>query len=49
MTVIHIQGSPVERKMFAALAGKVDDARLLVDLFNEELKERGLPDAKGRV
>jgi ATP-dependent protease HslVU (ClpYQ) peptidase subunit len=49
VTVIHIQGSPVERKMFAALAGKVDDARLLVDLFNEELKERGLPDAKGRV
>lgn len=49
VTVIHIQGSPVEKKMFAALAGKVDDARLLVDLFNEELKERGLPDAKGRV
>lgn len=49
VTVIHIQGSPVERKMYAALAGKVDDARLLVDLFNEELKERGLPDAKGRV
>ena len=49
VTVIHIEGSPVERKMFAALAGKVDDARLLVDLFNAEIKERGLPNSKKPV
>jgi superfamily II DNA or RNA helicase len=42
VTVVHIQGSPVEKKMFAALAGKVDDNRLLVDLFKSEIAERGL-------
>ena len=49
VTVIHIQGSPVEKRAFAALSGKVDDAQLLVDLFTAEIKERGLPDSKGRV
>ena len=49
VTVIHIQGSPVEKRMFSALAGKVDDARLLVDLFNAELKEGGLHSAKKPV
>jgi SNF2 family DNA or RNA helicase len=43
VTVIHIQGSPVEKKMFAALASKVDDNRLLVDMFRSEIEERGLP------
>ncbi len=42
VTVVHIQGSPVEKKMFAALAGKVDDNRLLVELFKSEVLERGL-------
>lgn len=42
VTVVHIQGSPVEKKMFAALASKVDDNRLLVELFKSEIAERGL-------
>jgi len=42
VTVIHIQGSPVEKKMFKALTNKVDDNALLVDLFNNEVHERGL-------
>ena len=42
VTVIHIQGSPVEKKTFAALSGKVDDNAMLVSLFNSEIKEGGL-------
>lgn len=42
VTVIHIQGSPVEKKMFQALAEKVDDARMVVRLFESEIKEGGL-------
>ena len=49
VTVTHIQGSPVEKRMFQVLAGKVQDQGALVALFNEEIKERGLPDARGRV
>lgn len=43
VTVIHIEGSPVEKRMFKALSSKVDDNALLVKLFEEEVKERGLP------
>ena len=42
VTVIHIQGSPVEKKMFKALTEKVDDNAMLVSLFNSEIEERGL-------
>ncbi len=42
VTVIHIEGSPVEKRMFKALSGKVDDNAMLVKLFEEEIKERGL-------
>lgn len=35
---IHIQGSPIEKKLFAAMSGKVSDHTLLVDLFGSELK-----------
>ena len=42
VTVIHIEGSPVERKMFKALTTKVDDNAMLVSLFTSELQERGL-------
>ena len=42
VTVIHIQGSPVEKRMFQALASKVDDARLVVQMFEAEIKEGGL-------
>ena len=43
VTVIHIEGSPVEKRMFKALTSKVDDAQLLVSLFNHEIEDRGLP------
>lgn len=43
VTVIHIEGSPVEKKMFTALSSKVDDNAMLVKLFEAEIKERGLP------
>lgn len=38
VTVVHIQGSPVERKMFKALAAKVTDSNMLTNLFNLEIE-----------
>ena len=38
VTVIHIESSPVEKKLFKALAGKVDENVLLTDLFLSEVK-----------
>jgi SNF2 family DNA or RNA helicase len=49
VTVIHIQGSPVEKRMFQALASKVDDARLVVHMFEAEIKEGGLQKTKHAV
>jgi len=49
VTVIHIQGSPVEKRMFQALASKVDDARLVVQMFEAEIKEGGLQKPKHAV
>lgn len=43
VTVIHIEGSPVEKRMFKALSSKVDDNAMLVKLFEEEIAGRGLP------
>lgn len=37
VTVIHIQGSPIEKKMFKQLANRVDDHSLLIKLYEEEL------------
>jgi len=37
MTVVHLQGSEVEKKMYAMLQGKVDLHTKLVDLYREEL------------
>jgi SNF2 family DNA or RNA helicase len=37
MTVVHLQGSDVERKMYKMLQGKVDLHSKLVDLYREEL------------
>lgn len=39
VTVIHIQGSPIEKKMFKALAQKVNDHSLLTQMFDEALKD----------
>ena len=38
MTVVHLQGSPVEKRMYAMLRGKVDQHTKLVDLYREELE-----------
>ena len=38
VTVIHIQGSPIEKRMFKALEGKVADNTLLTEMFNAEIK-----------
>lgn len=37
MTVVHLQGSEVERKMYQMLQGKVSSHEKLVDLYREEL------------
>ena len=37
VTVIHIQGSPIEKKMFKALEGKVADNALLTRMFESEI------------
>jgi SNF2 family DNA or RNA helicase len=39
MTVIHLQGSEVERRMYKMLQGKVDMHEKLVDLYNLEIGE----------
>jgi len=38
VTVIHVQGSPIEKKMFKALEAKVDDHGLLTQMFDTEIK-----------
>ena len=38
VTVIHIQGSPIERKMFKALTARVTDNDLLTAMFEAEIK-----------
>ena len=39
VTVVHIQGSPIEKKMFAALSGKVLENNLLTQMFDEEMEK----------
>jgi hypothetical protein len=38
MTVVHLQGSDVERKMYKMLQGKVILHNGLVDLYRDELE-----------
>lgn len=37
VTVTHLQGSPVERRMYTLLQGKIDMHTALVDLYRQEL------------
>ena len=37
MTVVHLEGSDVERKIYKMLQGKIDNHQQLVDLYKEEL------------
>lgn len=39
MTVVHIQGSDVERKMYQMLQGKVDAHEKLVDLYKQVIED----------
>ena len=39
MTVVHLQGSDVERKIYNMLQGKVDSHQKLVDLYKQELED----------
>jgi SNF2 family DNA or RNA helicase len=39
MTVVHLQGSDVERKMYAMLQGKVDSHQKIVDLYSNVIQE----------
>jgi SNF2 family DNA or RNA helicase len=38
VTVVHIESSPIERRMFKAMQGKVSDHSLLVGMFDHEIK-----------
>lgn len=38
VTVVHIQSSPIEKKMFAAMDAKVNDHALLTQMFDEEME-----------
>ena len=38
MTVVHLQGSDVEKRMYKMLQGKVDNHVQLVDLYREEIE-----------
>jgi SNF2 family DNA or RNA helicase len=38
VTVVHIEGSPIEQKMFAAMDLKVDDHAVLTQMFDMEMK-----------
>ena len=38
VTVVHIQGSPIEKRMFKALESKVSDNSLLTEMFEVEIK-----------
>jgi SNF2 family DNA or RNA helicase len=39
VTVVHIQSSPVEKRLFKALSQKVDDNSLLTEMFNSVISE----------
>jgi SNF2 family DNA or RNA helicase len=38
MTVVHLQGSDVERRVYKMLGGKVDSHQKLVDLYKQEVE-----------
>ena len=39
MSVVHLRGSEVEKKIYSMLQGKVDSHQKLVDLYKQELEE----------
>lgn len=41
VTVVHLQGSSVERKMYKMLQGKIDIHQRLIELYKEEVDQSG--------
>jgi len=39
MTIVHIAGSPVERKLYNMLRSNINTHTRIVDLYAQELKE----------
>ena len=39
MTVFHIQGSPIETRLYAMLQGNISNHEQLVDLYKKELSD----------
>jgi len=39
MTVVHIEGSPIERKLYAMLQNNIDHHERIVDLYKKEMEE----------
>lgn len=39
MTVVHLQGSDIEKRVYKMLQGKVDNHQKLVDLYKQELED----------
>ena len=37
MTIVHIEGSPIERRLYAMLQNKVDSHNKIIDLYREEI------------
>ena len=40
VTVIHLQGSEIEKRMFKQLENRVEDHGLLIKLYEEEIKSK---------
>lgn len=38
MTVVHLEGSAVERRVYEMLKNKIDSHQALVDLYSQELE-----------
>jgi hypothetical protein len=39
VTVVHLQGSEIEKRMFKQLANRVDDHTAMIKLYEEELAD----------
>jgi hypothetical protein len=39
MTVVHIEGSPIERKLYTMLRNNITNHEKVVDLYKNELQE----------
>jgi hypothetical protein len=39
MTIVHIEGSPVERRLYNMLQSNINNHEKVVDLYKKELEE----------